>query len=72
MVNPNLIHSMDAAMLNSMRIEQSPEWQKIMEEVDLEQKEEPIEDHPCAWCNDEGPETDDGESHPCAFCGAMS
>lgn len=33
---------------------------------------DPIDDEPCCWCNDQGPDTEDGESHPCAFCGAMS
>ena len=33
---------------------------------------EPADDEPCCWCNDQGPDTDDGESHPCAWCGAMS
>ena len=33
---------------------------------------EPADDEPCCWCNDQGPDTDDGESHPCALCGAMS
>lgn len=34
--------------------------------------EEDIHDEPCAWCNDLGPITNDGESHPCPFCGAIS
>ena len=33
---------------------------------------EPVDDEPCCWCNDQGPDTEDGESHPCAFCGAMA
>jgi len=33
---------------------------------------EPVGDEPCCWCNDQGPDTEDGESHPCAWCGAMS
>jgi hypothetical protein len=35
-------------------------------------KEYEEHDEPCCWCNDQGPETDDGESHPCSFCGKMS
>jgi len=37
-----------------------------------EEEETVYDEEPCCWCNDQGPETEDGESHPCAFCGVMS
>ena len=62
----NYIHTLDAALVNAMG---------LRDDGDLPKSPDPdtdIHDEPCAFCNDQGPDTDDGESHACAFCGAMS